>query len=151
MKDKSIPIMTIEKFLSSNEIAIAGASRDKKKFGNRVFDLLRTKGYKLYPVHPEVENLEGTDCYKMASDVPQNVRNLYIVTPQHATDKIIESAAERGYDMIWIQQKSETPGSVQLAKSKGIEVISNKCMFMYLDPKGGHAFHRFFVKLFGKL
>jgi uncharacterized protein len=141
----------IEKFLASNEIAIAGASRNSKKFGYKVFDILRTKGYKLYPVHPEAESLEGVNCYKSAADIPQNVRHLYVVTPQHATDKIIESAVERGYDMIWMQQKSETPNSVKLAKSKGIDVVTDKCMFMYVDPKGGHAFHRFFVKLFGKL
>jgi len=151
MKKNNSHSIAIEKFLSAKDIAIAGVSRDNKKFGNRVFNLLQTKGYKLYPVHPEAESIEGVNCFKMPSDVPQNVRHLYIVTPSNVTDKLIESAAARGYEMIWIQQKSETPKSVQLAQGKGIEVISNRCMFMYLNPEGAHAFHRFLVKLFGKL
>jgi uncharacterized protein len=151
MKVKTQQTLKIEKFLASKELAIAGASRNNKKFGFRVFDHLRAIGYKLYPVHPETESLDGTLCYKMLSDLPPAVRNLYIVTPQHATDKLMESAVQRGFDMIWIQQKSDTPNSVTLAKSKGIDVITDKCIYMYTAPKGGHALHRFFVKLFGKL
>lgn len=151
MKSKNVQTNTINKFLSAKEIAIAGASRDKKKFGNRVFELFKTSGYNLYPIHPEVNSIEGVPCYKLPLDVPQNVRHLYVVTPQHATDELIESAVERGFDMVWIQQKSDTPKSEQLIKAKEIELITGKCIFMYLNPKGGHAMHRFFAKLFGKL
>lgn len=74
-----------------------------------------------------------------------------MVTPKHATDKLMEEAVSRGYDMVWFQQKSETLFSIELAQNKGIELIFQKCIFMFLDPKGGHAFHRFFMKLFGKI
>ena len=141
----------IEKFLAQKELAIAGASRDKKKFGNKVFEFLRSKEYNLFPIHPETTELEGIKCYKTPSEVPQNIKHLYVVTPQHSTDRIIQWALERGFDMIWFQQKSDTPMSLKMAQDKGIEIIKDKCLFMYLDPKGGHAFHRFFVKLFGKL
>jgi Predicted CoA-binding protein len=151
MNDKNLHALKIEKFLANKNLAIAGASRNTDKFGYKVFEFLRSKGYKLYPIHPEAESLDGTICYKKPSDIPPDVRNLYVVTPQHATDKLIESAVERGFDMIWMQQKSETPNSVALAKNKGIDIITNRCIFMYIDPKGGHAFHRFFIKLFGKL
>ncbi len=148
---ENITSSNIKKFLDGKDIAIAGASRNKKKFGYMVFNHLKSQGYNLYPVHPETDNIEGVRCFKSLSDIPQNVRNLYIVTPKNVTDRIMESAVERGFDMIWMQQKSDTPYSLELASKKGTPVIKNRCLFMYLNPSGGHSFHRFFVKLFGKL
>jgi len=42
----------IEEFLESKNLAIAGVSRDKKKFGYRVFEDLTSKGYNAYPINP---------------------------------------------------------------------------------------------------
>jgi predicted CoA-binding protein len=141
----------IEKFLSSKEIAIAGASRNKMKFGYKVFDHLRKNGYKLHIIHPEAKEIDGVQCYKSASELPANIKNLYVVTNASNTDKLMESAVERGFDMIWMQQKSDTNNSIKIAEEKGIEIISGKCIFMYLNPTGGHNVHRFFMKIFGKL
>jgi uncharacterized protein len=151
MKDKKINTEAIEKFLSQKEIAVAGISRNKKKFGNKVLELLRSKNYQVYPIHPEAMEIEGVHCYKSPSEVPSNVRHLFVVTPAHASDKLMTEAVARGFDMIWIQQKSETDSSVQMVKDKGIELITGCCIFMFLEPAGGHAFHRFFLKLFGKI
>jgi len=42
----------IEAFLSSKKIAIAGVSRDSKKFGHTVFKELSLKGFDVYPINP---------------------------------------------------------------------------------------------------
>jgi uncharacterized protein len=150
MKNK-IRTDLIQKFLSHKEIAVAGISRNENKFGHKVLELLRSKEYQVYPVHPEASEISGLRCYKSPSEVPSNVRHLFVVTPAHASEKLIIDAVSRGFDMIWIQQKSETKSSVHLAKEKGIELITGCCIFMFLEPTGGHAFHRFFFRLFGKI
>jgi predicted CoA-binding protein len=151
MKDNKIKTDAIEKFLSHKEIAVAGISRNKKKFGYKVLELLHSKDYQVHPIHPEASEIEGVRCYQSPSEVPSHVRHLFVVTPANASDRLMTEAVARGFDMIWIQQKSETDVSVQMVKDKGIELIKNCCIFMFLEPKGGHAFHRFFLKLFGRL
>jgi uncharacterized protein len=151
MSKANISSVLIDKFLSSKKLAIAGVSRNNKKFGYKVFDHFIKKGYTVYPIHPEASEINGIKCYKSAVDVPIEIRNLFVVTPKYATDKLMEAVVSRGFNMVWFQQKSETPLSIELAQNKGMEVISQSCIFLFLDPTGGHAFHRFFMKLFGKI
>jgi uncharacterized protein len=150
MKNK-IRTDLIQKFLSHKEVAVAGISRNEKKFGYKILELLRSKNYQVYPIHPEASEISGIRCYKSSTEVPASVRHLFVVTPAIATDKVVTEALARGFDMIWIQQKSETYSSIQMIKDKGIELITGCCIFMFLEPTGGHAFHRFFLKLFGKI
>jgi uncharacterized protein len=151
MKEKKIKTDAIDKFLSHKEIAVAGISRNKRKFGYKILELLRSKDYQVYPIHPEASEIDGIRCYKHPSEVPASVRHLFVVTPAQASDNLITEAVARGFDMIWIQQKSETAAAVQMVNDKGIELITGCCIFMFLDSTGGHAFHRFFLKLFGKI
>ena len=140
----------IQKFLEPQKMAVAGASRNPKKFGGAVFKELKEKGFDLYPVNPNTEEIQGVKCYANVSDLPENVKHLFIVTPKTETNAVVNAAVEKGMEMIWIQQKSDTPEAVKVVKDSGIPLIHNKCMFMFADPvKGPHAFHRFFVKLFG--
>ena len=43
---------SIDTFLSTHKIAIAGVSRDPKKFGYLVFQQLKEKGFEVYPINP---------------------------------------------------------------------------------------------------
>ena len=140
----------IQKFLDPKKMAVAGASRNPKKFGGAVFKELKEKGFDLYPVNPNADEIQGVKCYPGVSDLPENVKHLFIVTPRTETEIVVNAAIEKGMEMIWIQQKSETPEAVKIIENAGVPLIHNKCVFMFVDPvKGPHAFHRFFVKLFG--
>lgn len=145
-----ITLNEIQKFLEPKKMAIAGASRDPKKFGGAVFKELKSKGFDLYPVNPNADEIQGVKCYKTVDELPIDVTHLYIVTPKTETQLIVDAALKKGIKMIWIQQKSETPDVVKAVEEAGIPLIYKKCIFMFADPVGGpHAFHRFFTKLFG--
>lgn len=140
----------IKKFLESKEFAIAGASRNSKKFGGAVFKELKEKGFTLHPINPNTDEIQGQKCFKSVLELPDDVNNLFIVTPRQETQKVVNAAIQKGVKLIWIQQKSETPEAVKTIEDAGIPLIHNKCIFMFADPvKGPHNFHRFFVKLFG--
>lgn len=140
----------IQKFFEPKKMAIAGASRNPKKFGGAIFKELKEKGFDLYPVNPNADEIQGVKCYKSIYDLPDNVTHLYIVTPKAETQMVVNAALKKGIKMIWIQQKSETPEAVKAIQDAGVSLIYKKCMFMFADPVGGpHAFHRFFVKAFG--
>jgi len=140
----------IQKFLEPQKIAIAGASRDPKKFGGAVFKELKEKGFTLYPVNPNTDEIQGQKCYKSVLDLPDDVQHLFIVTPKQETQTVVNAAIQKSVKMIWIQQKSETPEAVKSIEDAGIPLIHKKCIMMFADPvKGPHNFHRFIVKLFG--
>jgi hypothetical protein len=140
----------INSFLTPKKLAIAGVSRDKKKFGYMVFKDLVEKGFDICPINPAAEEIDNIKCYKSVNEIPEEYKNLFIVTPVEKTMQIIEEAYKKGIKNIWVQQHSESRESLLFAKEKKMNVIYKRCIFMFAGPvTGGHKFHRFLVKLFG--
>ncbi len=143
---------TINAFLASKKFAIAGVSRNPKKFGNIVFRELKEKGYELYPVNPNTKEINGIKCYNNVSELPGNIKQLVILTPKNVTDRVLRDAIKHGIKNIWVQQMSETRDTIKIAEEYQVELIHNKCIFMFAEPVTGfHRFHRTLLKLFGRL
>ena len=143
-------LANIQSFLEPKEMAISGVSRNSKKFGRVVYEHLLERGFKIYPVNPHVDQIDGQPCYKDIASLPDNVDRLYIVTPKDQTAGILKEATSKGIKNVWIQQRSENDEAVQLAMDKDINLIQKECMLKFAEPVSGpHAFHRFFNKLFG--
>jgi predicted CoA-binding protein len=141
---------SINTFLSLHNIAIAGVSRDPKKFGHLVFKQFREKGYQVFPVNPGTDDIAGIPCFRRVSELPLHVQSLIILTSKRHTKEVVAEAMARGISNIWIQQMSDTPESIELAKMHPVNLITNECILMHLDPVTGiHKFHRSIKKLFG--
>ena len=143
-------LSSIQSFLEPRELAIAGVSRHPKKFGRQVYEHLKGNGFKIHPVNPHMEELDGGICYRSIRDLPGEVDRIFIVTPAQETAEAVRQSLEKGIRHIWIQQRSDTPEALELLKDRDVNLIHNKCIFMFAEPvKGGHAFHRFLNRLFG--
>jgi uncharacterized protein len=142
----------ITTFLEGKRIAMAGVSRDPKKFGNLVFKDLRKNGYTLLPINPAAESIEGVACFKSVSDLPAGTDSLLIMTPKRATDATLREAISKGIKNIWVQQHSETSETMKIAEEYQREIIFGKCIYMFAEPVPGfHKFHRTLLKIFGGL
>jgi uncharacterized protein len=141
---------SIDSFLSSRKIAIAGVSRDSRKFGHLVFKLLKEKGFEVYPINPGTDNIAGTPCFRSVGALPLNVHSLLILTPKKQTRDVVAEAMAKGIDNIWIQQMSDTPEAIELTKVRPVNLVTKECILMHTDPVTGiHKFHRNIKKLFG--
>ncbi|MCX6241613.1 MAG: CoA-binding protein [Bacteroidetes bacterium] len=142
----------IEAFLESKKLAIAGVSRDPKKFGHVVFTDLKKKGFELYPVNPGIDFIDGQPCFHSVRALPADVRHLLIVTPKIKTLEIVKEAIEKGINNIWIQQMSDTTEALDYLKDKQVNLINKECILMWADPVSGfHKFHKTIKKIFGAL
>jgi predicted CoA-binding protein len=140
----------IDKFLKDKRIAIAGVSRNPKKFGYLVFKELKSKGYNVLPVNPNTDILDDVKCFHHIEDLPSDVNSLLILTPKSNTDLILRTAINKGIKYIWVQQMSETQETIKIAEEYQKEIIHHKCIFMFTEPVAGlHKFHRTLVKIFG--
>jgi uncharacterized protein len=142
----------IGNFLQPRRFAIAGVSRNPKKFGRMVYDELKKGGYTLFPINPNIQEIEGAKCYARVSDLPGDVKHLFIATARKDTDGVLREAIQKGITHVWVQQMSETPATLQIAAESNIQLISKKCIFMFADPvKGIHKFHKCLMGWFGRL
>lgn len=142
----------IQAFFEMKKIAIAGVSRDSKKFSTVAFRELTEKGYEIYPVNPNVDTIHGVTCYQSVSALPAGVNSLLIATPKPHTLGLLKDAVAKGLQNIWIQQMSETPETIEYIKANNLNPIIKQCIFMHAEPVGSiHKFHRAISRFFGQL
>jgi uncharacterized protein len=141
---------TINCFLDDKDLAIVGVSRDTKKFGYQVFKTLKDKGYKIIPVNPNADVIDGTFCTHTVGDIPSGINNLLIVTHKDRTKTVVQEAIGKGIRNIWIQNGCETEEAIQLAENNNIHLVAKACILMYANPRGVHKFHRLLARLSGR-
>ncbi len=143
---------TIDEFLALKAIAVVGVSRNKDKFGNAIYRDMKSKGYKVMAVNPKLDMVEGDRCYAGLGALPEKAEGVIICINPLETVSVIEEAARLGIKYIWLQQGANSSEGEVKCQELGLNLVSGECIFMFLEPVTSvHAFHRFFVKLFGKM
>jgi len=142
----------IEKFVQGKRLVIIGLSRGGKKFGNIAYKELKARGYSLYAIHPQAQEIEGVPCYPNLAALPGQVDGVLVSVPPQKAKAVLQEVAAAGIKNVWLQQGSESGEVLAQAKQLGLNVVSGKCILMYAPPvRGAHGLHRFVMKLIGQL
>ena len=91
----------IEVFLNTSTFAVAGASQDRSKYGNKVFRALVASGRTVYPLNPTAPEVEGHPAFASIAELPAVPESLSIVTPPHVTRQVIQQAIVASVKNIW--------------------------------------------------
>jgi predicted CoA-binding protein len=141
----------VDKILNSRNIAIAGISRNEKKFGNYIFNQLKEKGKIVFPVSPYLKEYKNQKCFSLISDLPDEVGSIIFVTKPEITNQLLKSVIEKGIKNIWFQQGSSDQQTLKMLDGTDINFVYNECVLMYAEPVSSfHKFHKIIWKLFGK-
>lgn len=120
-------------FLTAQTFAVAGASTDRSKYGNKVFQALLASGRTAYPLNPSVLEVEGHTAYASIADLPEVPGALSIVTPPHVTREVVQQAIAAGVKHIWMQPGAEDSQGSKLAREAGLNVIDDgSCVLVLL-------------------
>jgi len=139
----------IEEFLGSEPIAMAGVSRNPKKFGFAAFRELKEKGMNIIPVNPHAEEIHGSKVYHDIKSLPDDVRALIVMTGKAQTAGVIREAREKGINQIWVQQMADSKEALKELEGSGVNFITKECILMHYKPHSFHKFHRALRKFFG--
>lgn len=142
---------SIQAFLAESAIAVVGVSRSGKGFGNVAVRELRRKGYRIYPVNPNADLIDGERCYRSLADLPEPVRAVLVVVPPDQALGVVREAARAGVTRVWLQQGAEAPFVTLACDELGLDVIAGECILMFAKPTGVHKAHRWVWKVMGKL
>jgi predicted CoA-binding protein len=142
---------TIEGFVSGNTLAMVGISEGGKGFGNIAYKELKSRGYRVLPVHPGMKTVQGDPCWRSLADLPEQVDRLLVVVSPAQVEGVLRAAADAGIRKVWLQQGAESPRAVEFCRANGMEVVHGHCILMFTEPVGGfHRFHRWIWRLIGK-
>jgi len=144
-------------FLASRRIAVTGVSRNPQGHGsNAVYKRLRDRGYQVFAVNPNADEVEGDPCFHDLKSIPDGVEAVVIGTRPETADVTMSECVELGIRRVWMH-RGPGPGSVSetaaaLGRGKGITVIDGGCPLMF-DPTAdfGHKCMRGIFKLTGSV
>jgi hypothetical protein len=143
-----VTLRQIEEFLGSGPIAMAGVSRNPKKFGFAAFKELKQKGMDIIPVNPHTDEIHGSKVYHDIKSLPDNIKGLIIMTSKNQTAGLIREAKEKGIRQIWIQQMADSKDALKELEGSGINYITKECILMHYKPHSIHKFHAAMRKFF---
>ncbi len=117
-------------FLELKRIAFFGVSRSEQKLGNSIYRAMKSHGYQLYPVHSDLEEIDGDVCFKTLKDIYPMVEGILInVTPVRALE-ILGQAAELRIFHVWMQQGAESTTAKQFAATNNISLTTGLCILL---------------------
>ncbi len=142
----------IEDFVACRHLAVVGASRSGKKFGNAAYKELKQRGFDVYLVHPEAKEIEGEPCFANLAELRGRVDGVVISVPLAQVPDVLRDAAATDVHYVWLQQGAESPEALALAGELGLNAVGGKCILMYAQPvRSYHGWHRGAMRLFGRL
>ena len=123
-------------FLARKRVAVTGVSRTGKSHGsNNVYRRLRERGYSVFAVNPNADEVEGDRCYENLSAIPGGVEAVVIATRAELAEDTMRECAALGVKHVWMHW-GPNPGSVSAAataygRQNGITVIDGGCPLMF--------------------
>jgi uncharacterized protein len=123
-------------FLTKKRIAVTGVSRTPKDHGsNVVYKRLRDRGYQVFAVNPNADQVEGDRCYHDLASVPGAIEAVVIGTKPETAEATMRECVELGITHVWMH-RGPGAGSVSAAatgygRRRGITVIDGGCPLMF--------------------
>ncbi len=139
----------VEDFLQAKRLAIAGVSRSDKKFGTAIYTELKSRGFEVYGVNPNMDLVAGDKCYPSVAELAGKVDGVVICLPPQKSAQVLRESVAAGIRKIWLQQGAQSAETSKAASELGVNPVEGKCILMYAGEVNSiHGFHKFFAKLF---
>lgn len=117
-------------------VAVIGASNDRSKYGNKAVRAYLLNGFKVYPVNPKEETIEGLKAYKSILEIPEEVDRATLYVPPKVGLKVIEEIAEKGVKELYFNPGSESDELVEKARKLGLNpILACSILAVGLDPE----------------
>jgi predicted CoA-binding protein len=123
-------------FLANTRIAVTGVSRKPTDHGaNTVFKRLRDRGYEVFAVNPNADQVEGAHSYHDLKSIPGGVGAVVIATAPDNAEGTMRECDELGIKQVWMHRGpgagSVSATATQFGREHGITVIDGGCPLMF--------------------
>ena len=115
-------------FKKIKNIAIVGLSDKPDRPSYEVGKYLLEKGFKIFPVNPNIDNFLGIKSYKTLSDIKEKIDVVDIFRKSELVEPIVDEAVKKGAKNIWMQEGVVNEKAAAHARSAGLTVVMNMCM-----------------------
>ena len=116
-------------------IAVVGASADPSKASYEVMDYLINHGYEVVAVNPVTEHTHilGVPVFKTLADIPHPIDMVDVFRPKAELHSVAEQAIAINAKVLWGQLDIVDKDAAEFARSKGLEVVMDRCPKIELE------------------
>ena len=105
-----------------------GASRDRRKFGNKAVRAFRRRGFEVLPVNARhggagtgERRIEGLPVHASVRDTPGPIDLATLYVPPEIGEALVDEIAAKGIPALWVNPGAESRRLVERARALGIE------------------------------
>lgn len=138
-------------FLANRRIAVTGVSRTPASHGsNVVYKRLRERGYEVFAVNPNADEVEGDPCFHHLRDIPGGVDAVVMATRPEVAEETMHECVDLGITQTWMHRAfgegSVCDDATVYGREHGVTVIDGGCPLMF-EPTAdvGHKIMKLFL------
>ena len=93
------------------------------------------RGFKVYPVNPEEETIEGLKAYRSILDIQEKIDRATLYVSPKVGLKVIEEIAQKGVNELYFNPGSESDELMGKARKLGLNpILACSILEIGLDP-----------------
>jgi uncharacterized protein len=113
---------------TAKTIAVVGLTDSPLRPSYGVSHYMRSQGYRIIPVNPNIKEWEGEKSYPTLLDVPEKIDIVNVFRRSEAVPEIVEQAIQIKAPVIWMQEGVAHEEAAEQARRAGIFVVMDSCI-----------------------
>lgn len=113
---------------NSRVIAVVGSSPSPDKDSYRITEYLIKKGYKVYPVNPNYQEILGVKCYSNLLEIPGKIDIVNIFRRPELVLPVVEEAIQTKASVVWFQFGVGSAETIKYALENELTVVNDRCI-----------------------
>jgi predicted CoA-binding protein len=109
--------------------AVVGCSADPSRDSHRIAAMLQSRGYRVVPVNPGLEEVLGERCHPSLSDIPpeEGIEVVDLFRRSDAVAPHVDEAIAIGAKAVWMQLGVVDETAAERARAAGLRVVMDRC------------------------
>ena len=109
--------------MSESSVAVLGASRDRRKYGNKAVRAYLESGFTVFPVNLSEETIEGLKVYPTLDAIPEPVDFVSLYVPPAVGLKALPAIAAMKPKELWLYPGAESDELIEAAADLHLRAI----------------------------
>ncbi|MGQ9495110.1 MAG: CoA-binding protein [Thermoanaerobaculaceae bacterium] len=117
---------------SSHTVAVVGLSDKPERESHQVALYLKSQGYRIIPVNPNLTEVLGERAYASLADIPDSIAVdvVDIFRKPEFIPEIVDQAIARKVRGVWMQKGLAHNAAAERARAAGLVVVMDRCMMV---------------------
>ena len=109
--------------MSEQSVAVLGASRDRRKYGNKALRAYVESGFEVYPVNLKEETIEGLKAYPSLDKIDGPIDFVSLYVPPAVGLQLLPAIAAKKPKEVWLNPGSESDELIEAAADLHLRII----------------------------